>query len=212
MIKLGSKAGLAVILSRLKGFEKPKIELEQYSTESEIAAEILWNMIFRREIEGKVIADLGCGTGILGIGALLLGAKRVFLVDKDEEAIDIAKKNLTYIEEQFDEDMPERAEFVCKDIALFDEKVDIVVENPPFGIQGKRHSDKEFLEKAMQISSVIYSFHKSESKQFIAAVSRDNGFKINGYWEFDWPVKRAFSFHTKKIERIKVGCWRLEKI
>lgn len=44
-------------------------------------------------IEGVSVLDMGCGSGILGIGALLLGAKDVLAVDIDKNAVDIAVKN-----------------------------------------------------------------------------------------------------------------------
>lgn len=44
-------------------------------------------------VEGESVLDMGCGSGILGIGALLLGAKDVLAVDIDKNAVDIAVKN-----------------------------------------------------------------------------------------------------------------------
>ena len=72
-----SKKELAILLSKLKTFDTPKTHLEQYSTDSEIAADILWFAYQNKDIEGKKIADFGCGTGILGIGALNLGANKI---------------------------------------------------------------------------------------------------------------------------------------
>ena len=208
-----------MILSRFKGFEKPKFGLEQYQTEPEIAAEIAWNMFYRREIEGKVIADLGCGTGILGFSTVLLGAKKVYFVDIDEKALQIAKENMKMLKkeaakggESMVENLDEKCVFLEKNVSDFDEKVDIVLQNPPFGIQTKTHTDRVFLEHAFKIADIIYSFHKAKSKQFIDAVSADNGFKVGGYWEFDFPLKMTMKFHKKRIQRIKVGCWRLEKL
>ncbi len=43
--------------------------------------------------ENSVVADLGCGSGILSIVALLLGAKSAFAVDIDANAIKTAYKN-----------------------------------------------------------------------------------------------------------------------
>ena len=43
--------------------------------------------------EGDKILDLGCGSGILSIGALLLGAKSAAAVDIDENSVKIAKEN-----------------------------------------------------------------------------------------------------------------------
>lgn len=210
-MKINTKKQLAIALSKLKGFSEPNFRLEQYQTDADIAAEIIWNAFYRREIEGKTIADLGCGTGILGLSSLLMGAKKVFFVDIDEKAIEVAKENLTFLEDSLDIKMGDKAIFVNKSIDNFDEKVDLVIQNPPFGIKVKKHYDREFLEKAFGISKIIYSFHKAESKQFIESFSNDNGFKVESYWEFDWPLKQTMHYHKKRVQYIKVGCWRLEK-
>lgn len=39
------------------------------------------------DIKDKIIIDYGCGSGILGIAALLLGAKKVIAVDNDPQAL-----------------------------------------------------------------------------------------------------------------------------
>ena len=44
-------------------------------------------------LEEKEVLDLGCGSGILSIGALLLGAKHVNMVDIDANSTRIAKEN-----------------------------------------------------------------------------------------------------------------------
>lgn len=63
-------------LEDFETFENPKIELEQYTTSSHIAACILHTAQFvYADIENKTVADLGCGSGILCIGAALLDAK-----------------------------------------------------------------------------------------------------------------------------------------
>lgn len=63
-------------LEDMKTFENPKVELEQYTTSSYIAASILHTaQSVYGDIKDKTVADLGCGTGILSIGAVVLGAK-----------------------------------------------------------------------------------------------------------------------------------------
>lgn len=51
----------------------------------------------QHELEHKSLIDYGCGSGILGIAALLLGASRVYGVDNDPQALlasrDNCKKN-----------------------------------------------------------------------------------------------------------------------
>ncbi len=44
-------------------------------------------------LEGKQIIDYGCGSGILAIAALKLGAKRVWAVDYDSQALTAAMEN-----------------------------------------------------------------------------------------------------------------------
>jgi putative methylase len=202
-----SKSGLAIQLSKLRTFENPKVELEQYPTESEIAAEILWFAGMNDDISEKVIVDLGCGTGVLGIGALLLGAEKVIFVDVDADSLKICRENLFIV----DKNLLEKAEFVNKDVKDFDFKADLVIQNPPFGTKQK-HADVAFLETAMKTAPVIYSFHKLETRQFIDDYASRNCFKQTHFWTFDWPLKMALSFHRKRIQHIKVGCWRLERL
>lgn len=64
------------VLENIETFENPKIELEQYTTSSHIAACVLHTAQFvYGDIYGKRVADLGCGSGVLCIGAALLGAR-----------------------------------------------------------------------------------------------------------------------------------------
>ncbi|HZK35153.1 MAG TPA: 50S ribosomal protein L11 methyltransferase [Bacillota bacterium] len=42
---------------------------------------------------GSKIIDLGCGTGVLSIASLLLGAKSVTAIDHDSKAVEVAKEN-----------------------------------------------------------------------------------------------------------------------
>lgn len=48
---------------------------------------------YMKDHKGCKVLDMGCGSGILGIAALALGANDVFAVDIDENAVDIAIKN-----------------------------------------------------------------------------------------------------------------------
>ena len=45
-------------------------------------------------LQGKTVLDYGCGSGILGIAALLLGAERVVAVDNDPQALLATRDNL----------------------------------------------------------------------------------------------------------------------
>jgi len=45
------------------------------------------------DLTGKTVIDYGCGSGILGIAALLLGAEKVIAVDNDPQALIAARDN-----------------------------------------------------------------------------------------------------------------------
>lgn len=49
-----------------------------------------------------ILADIGCGSGILSIGSLLLGAKRVYAVDTDPLAVKATRSNLALNNFAFD--------------------------------------------------------------------------------------------------------------
>lgn len=203
---INSKVRLAIKLSKLKLFKDPDHLTEQYSMDSEIAAEVLWDANFKDDIDGKKIADLGCGTGILGIGALLLGAKHIIFLDNDEKALTVLKENLDDLKI-----VGAQYTIIRADVSSFDTTVDTILQNPPFGTR-TRHADRAFLEVAVKHTRTIYSFHKATSAGFIKAFAADNHFKVSQYYEFDFPIKATQLFHTRRIKRIKVGCWRLEKV
>lgn len=201
---INSKSRLAMVLSQLKVFDDPSPHEEQYPMDSETGAEVLWNASFNGDIEGKSVADLGAGTGILGIGALLLQAKNVYFVEQDPKAIAILRENLQEIEQK------DAAVVAEQEVGTFETPVDTIIQNPPFGTKQK-HADREFLLKAFALAPVIYSFHKATSRDFIERIAMDQGYAVTHYYAFDFPIKASMLFHKKAIHRIKVGCWRLAR-
>jgi len=200
------KTRLKIQLSKLKGFENPKPELEQYVTPGDVAADVLWNAFMQKDIEDKTLLDPCCGTGVLGIGALLLGAKFVYFNDYDVDAIKVLKENLGSFPE-FEGKFRIMKEHI-PDTEI--EKIDAIIQNPPFGTKIK-HADKMFLEFGFKLSPVIYSLHKIESKHFIDKLSKDNNYQVTHIWLYDFELQMTMKFHTKKLERIRVGCFRLER-
>jgi putative methylase len=129
-----SKKELAIALSELEQFESAKFELEQYATEANLAAELLWDAHLNGRIEGKTVIDLGAGTGILAIGAALLGAN-VVAIEKDADALSIMKRNMAIYEGT------ERITLHHGDVRSLDVTGDLVIMNPPFGTK-ERHIDR----------------------------------------------------------------------
>ncbi len=78
------------------------------------------------DVKDKIVIDYGCGSGILGVAALLLGAKKVYATDIDPQAVLATKQNaeLNGVLENLYVGLPE--EF---NVALENEKADVFVAN-----------------------------------------------------------------------------------
>lgn len=203
--KKPTKSGLAIVLSKLNVFKAAKFKQEQYPTDSEIAAEALFFAFQQDDIEEKTICDLGCGTGILGIGALLLGAKTVYFIDNDLNVLKILKDNVKSLK------LENKAKIINKDVKEIGlGSVDVVIQNPPFGTRQK-HADIEFLEKAFQIADVVYSFHKTSTLEYVRKFAEKNNFSSTHEIDYDFLLKATMEHHTRRVHRIKVSLLRFEK-
>jgi len=202
-----SKKDLEIILSELKDLESPKVELEQYTTDSSIAARVVWTAYMRGDVERKVIADLGTGNGVFAIACALLMAKKVYAVDIDPEAIQTAIQNYEMIKKAH---FLSNIDFFICDVSDFSERVETVIMNPPFGVK-KRHADLPFLKKAFSISNVIYVIHQIESDSFYRKLGKKYNFDVELMDSFNFPLKMTMDFHTKRIHRFKAGLWRFER-
>src|SRR5512136_1668616 len=123
---------LEMTLQRVRGFSRPQAALEQYQTPAPLAARLLYHALMKGDIEGKRVCDLGCGTGVLAIGAALVGAESVTGIEIDEKAVEVATANAALLDAEVtfivadvnDPGLPERIG-----------SCDTVVMNPPFGAQ-----------------------------------------------------------------------------
>ena len=203
-----SKKDLEIILSTIKGFQEPKPELEQYTTPSDISAELLWTAFMDGNIKDKVVADFGTGTGIFSFGAALLGAKFVYSYEIDLDALEIAKKNLKIIKKT---QIPVcEIKFVKKEVEKVFKKADTVIMNPPFGVQVES-ADRPFLETAFKISNVVYSMHKADTDKFIRRFAEDHGFLAQNLGERELPLKATMEFHKKAKYPVKIAFWKFTK-
>jgi len=64
-----------------------------FGTGSHPTTHLCLRWLDKQDLEGKTIIDYGCGSGILGIAALLLGAKQVIAVDNDPQALLASRDN-----------------------------------------------------------------------------------------------------------------------
>jgi putative methylase len=201
------KRQLEIELQDIPPHESPKVDLEQYSTPSVIAADILWNAHSIGDIEGMKIADLGCGTGIFTIGSSLMGAADAVGVDVDGDAISIAKAQAVKM------DIEDKVRFVTCDIIDFNETADTVIQNPPFGAQKvhRKESDRLFMIKALEIAPVVYSLHIQETEDFVTNFFKKAGADVSHIFHYSFPIPRIYDFHRKDKVNINVVLVRVEK-
>ncbi len=201
------KRHLEMMLQQIPPHKSPKIHLEQYTTPSSIASDILWNAYSLGDIEDKKVVDLGCGTGIFAIGAALLGAGEVIGVDIDSDAIEVAKLQASKM------GVDDTTEFILEDIQNFNGIADTVIQNPPFGAQkARRKADRIFMKKAIEIASVVYSFHIKETEEFVEKFfsSLNGSVTYRFYYSFDIP--KIYYFHQKEKINVDVVVLRVERV
>jgi putative methylase len=201
---------LEMALQRCAGFEKPRAAWEQYQTPAPLAARLLYDAYMNGDIEGKVVTDLGCGTGILAIGAALLGAPMVRAVDLDPAAIHIAGENAILLGVDVDcivADISGKTSVIADQIG----PCDTVIMNPPFGAQKQNvHADRPFIDCALAIAPVTYGIFNAGSSPFVEAYIAGRA-GIAGRVSGTFPIKRSFTFHTKDVQEIAVEILRLAR-
>jgi putative methylase len=198
---------LEMTLQRLRGFSRPQAALEQYQTPAPLAARLLYHALMKGDIEGKMVCDLGCGTGILAIGAALLGAASVTGVDIDERALAVARENADLSGTDITFLAADLRVGGCRDRIG---ACDTVVMNPPFGAQ-KAHADRPFIDCAIAAAGVTYSIFNAGSIPFVEAYTAQKAEiteKVGGAF----PIRRTFAFHTKDVQEIEVEILRLKRI
>ena len=89
------RKNLVALLEQVPAFKTPNYELEQYKTGAELAASIAFSIENSfGDISNHIVADLGCGTGILSAACAALGAAHVVAVDIDPSALEQAASAL----------------------------------------------------------------------------------------------------------------------
>jgi putative methylase len=193
------KKQLEILLERLEGFKNPSPEMEQYVTPARVAADMLYLATLRGDLGACAVCDLGTGTGMLAIGAALLGARAIG-VDIDTQALKIARANAAR--------MGVEVEFIRGDISSIALRgIDTVIMNPPFGAQKASIGDRAFLSKAKEIANAIYTLHNQGSEGFIKRFVEPC--TVEEIYRIPFPLKRCFEFHSKDIKTIEVELYRI---
>jgi predicted RNA methylase len=197
-----SKRQLEIQLGKLKILEKPNLKLEQYPVSAETASELLYMAGFEHnDLDGRVI-DIGTGTGRLAIGAALMGAKKVVGVDVDEHALTLAKENA--------ESAAVQVQWVQSEIENVNGRFNTVIMNPPYGTR-TTHTDTRFLEKALQLAPLVYSIHKSSTRDFLLQLVMKLGAQVDQARSMRMAIPHLFEFHEKKRAIVEIDLYRIRR-
>lgn len=193
---------LEMALQRVPPFEDPDPSLEQYPTPATIAADMVYAAYANGDVEGMKVIDLGCGPGILSVGAWLMGAGMVVGFDRSEKALSVARAYAGYIGAPID--------YRLSDVSDVSEGADTVIMNPPFGSQ-RRNADRPFLEKAMECAERVYSIHMANTVDFVNGFAEEHGRRVSWSREYDYVIPHTFAFHSKAKKAVRVAVVLIER-
>lgn len=190
------------LLSRVPPHPSPRADLEQYATPAHLAAPLLHEAYALGDVEGRRVADLGCGTGVFALGAALLGASRVTGVDVDPLSLAVARREAEAL------GVAERLEWVASDVSAWRGEADTVVMNPPFGAQ-VRHADRAFLDAAFRAAPVVYTLHNEATRAFVEQRAAQAAYATTHAWRLVFPLRHQFRHQEKRVQEIPVVALRL---
>jgi putative methylase len=224
--RLIRKLDLERFLSQIKPHPSPQASLEQYTVSEAVAATMLYLAAYiHDDIVCKTVLDLGCGTGRLALGASFLGALLVVGVDIDKAAVRIASENAEKA------GLKANVQWVVGDINVISGRFDVVLQNPPFGVQ-KRAADRKFLEKALEVGNTVYSVHKHprtdrqlikklkanaggllqvSPSPFIKKFVEDHNGTVEAVYAVLMTIPRMFDFHTKTKHEFVIDLYLIKR-
>ena len=194
-----------MLLSSLSEHPSGSVELEQYTTDGDLAARWLADIAAFGDLsEDCTVADLGAGNGVLGLGALAMGAGRAILVETDQAACDVAKSNAESM--GFTESVEViRTTLGSGPINLT--SADVVICNPPWGRQTPR-ADRPFLEAIIAAEAPAHLLHSAEATH-IQPLFENAGWSAERYGDADFALPAAYSHHSRQRGRTRAAFWRL---
>jgi putative methylase len=208
MIEGATRRRLAQELAVVAGFDDPRAPLEQYHTPPDLAAHIVHVADLNGDIEDRAVFDLGCGTGMLSLGAALRSPELVVGIDIDPAPLSTARENERRVGAMTDVSWV-RGDATAAPVAPPEPAT--VVMNPPFGAQsGNEGIDRAFLETAAEIGSVSYSVHNAGSESFIESFADDNGGAITHAFAAEFELPKQFDHHTADSQTIDAEVFRIE--
>lgn len=194
-----------MLLQKVPAHPQPKAEWEQYQTPAPIAADLVYRALAAGDIAGQRVLDLGCGTGILAIGAALAGAREVSGVDVDADALRVA--------EEAARSLGVPREVLGWRVGRVDTarlSADTVLMNPPFGAQ-RKHADQPFHLTALACASVVYTLVNGETADWAERFYVGAGGRVTARWSYRFALPAQYLWHSKPRAFVEVAALRIAR-
>jgi putative methylase len=180
--------------------------LEQYATEGDLASYWMLAVDQLDGFERSTVVDMGAGNGILGIGALLLGASEVVFVESDPTALEALEANI----DSLDDELRARARILPATVGLDEvplEGVDIIVMNPPWGVQREK-ADRPFLEAAFASKATSIHVLHSDRATHLEPMAKEHGWWAETVLRTEFRLPATYEHHAQRKGKTDVKCWR----
>lgn len=177
---------MRIISGKYRGKKLREFELETTKPTIDRVKEAIFNLI-QFEVVDAVVLDLFSGTGALGVEAISRGAKKVYLIDKNAEAIKIINENLKGLDGDYVVLKKDYIDFLSDSI----EKFDIVLLDPPYKTDFGLKAIQLLIDNNLLSNGAIIIFETSVENQF--------DLKLEG---FDIKTKKYGTVMVYKIEKI----------
>ena len=141
--------------------------------------------------------------------ALMLGASKVILVETDDDALGVLKRNI----EALDGDLAGRTSVKKANLGHDDvstDGVDIVLMNPPWGVQ-KPKADRPFLDAAFSSQAGAVHLLHSGRAAHLEAMAKDHGWQAEAVLRTDFRLPATYAHHAQRRGSTDVMCWRFHR-
>ena len=204
---------LAILLSLLPQHKEKRLELEQYTTPGDLAAR--WineiNNATTNDISNLEIIDLGCGNGVLGFGCALMGARKIMMIDCDNDAINVAKNGKEVLFEKVN--LKSEIKFIHATIGKDEIQIpdnSLIISNPPWGTQ-KRKADRPILELMFKSNAKeIHIMHTSKITHLLP-FANEHGWVEKKMFRTNFILPAIYQHHKQKSSSTEIICWKFTK-
>ena len=198
---------LAIELSKLQQHPQHSVELEQYSTEGDLASFFVLAIDQLDSLEEKTVIDVGAGNGVLGLGCAMIGASNVVLIEGDKTVLSVANANAEKVMNKHNCSIETIRCMIGQEAPPEYLNVDIIVMNPPWGFQSPR-ADRPLLEYGFSLQpKSMYVLH-SQKAGHLKSIGKSYGYDWEVVFESNFRLPPKYSHQSRKMGETQVKCWR----